>query len=488
MDFTFNYFPSYNDFLSSPELSAQLLRRTRNFAVFDHDIEEIRVATTSSVAFLLPTQILPTTAEEYAFIFNFFCLNRIEAKGVQEFTPNSMYGRLQICYQCSSHCLQFDTRKSNEQLLRCCGVDTVFLPRTRKDDRSTEPALVAAMKTSVDQRANVYKSWSGQVITDRNNALFDSLTATFAWCSKKSARREIYEALRLRSCDSPYHGIVQALEKFADLKVCGLLAEVADRPSEFTYAFGGALLVSKSEFASKWTLTKKNFKAIKEVKCTIDELMGIAFATSLPVVIASSLYESSCMDGLLEQRKWGELESSERMHLTSPYFNSKEEARLWRQEQERQLQQIERSRQLGQGRRSRTVADISDATTFLKLSNIEKRAILRASGLTQLPRPREGARAVDALIIPLLDEEVAYEVLRRLAETKGNFKEASEMVDFESKKPKIARQIMEARKRGDFESAKNLCEELNSLSLLRFDPTNPEGAGGEWDTVLYGFG
>eukprot|EP01036_Dinobryon_divergens_P031847 gene31847-41327_t len=294
-----------------------------------------------------------------------------------------------------------------------------------------EPALVAAMKTSVDQRANVYKSWSGQVITDRNNALFDSLTATFA------------------CCDSPYHGIVQALEKFADLKVCGLLAEV---------------------------------------KCTIDELMGIAFATSLPVVIASSLYESSCMDGLLEQRKWGELESSERMHLTSPYFNSKEEARLWRQEQERQLQQIERSRQLGQGRRSRTVADISDATTFLKLSNIEKRAILRASGLTQLPRPREGARAVDALIIPLLDEEVAYEVLRRLAETKGNFKEASEMVDFESKKPKIARQIMEARKRGDFESAKNLCEELNSLSLLRFDPTNPEGAGGEWDTVLYGFG
>jgi hypothetical protein len=38
--------------------------------------------------------------------------------------------------------------------------------------------------------------------------------------------------------------------------------------------------------------------------------------------------------------------------------------------------------------------------------------------------------------------QVAYEVLRRLAETKGNFKEASEMADFESKKPKIARQIM----------------------------------------------
>ena len=38
------------------------------------------------------------------------------------------------------------------------------------------------------------------------------------------------------------------------------------RPSEFTYAFGGAILVSKSEFADNWTLTKKNFKAIKEVR------------------------------------------------------------------------------------------------------------------------------------------------------------------------------------------------------------------------------
>lgn len=54
----------------------------------------------------------------------------------------------------------------------------------------------------------------------------------------------------------------------------------------------------------------------------------------------------------------------------------------------------------------------------------------------------KGPRAVDALFIPLLDEEVAYEVLRRLAETRGNFQEAAEMADFESRKPKIARQIM----------------------------------------------
>jgi hypothetical protein len=105
----------------------------------------------------------------------------------------------------------------------------------------------------------------------------------------------------------------------------------------------------------------------------------------------------------------------------------------------------------------------------------EKRACLRATGVMELPRPREGPRAVDAMMIPLLDEEVAYEVLRRLAETKGDFAEAAEMQDFESRKPKLARQIMDAKKRGDYEEAKRLCDELNSLSTLRFDPTNPEG-------------
>ena len=65
--------------------------------------------------------------------------------------------------------------------------------------------------------------------------------------------------------------------------------------------------------------------------------------------------------------------------------------------------------------------------------------------------------------------------LYRLAETKGNFAEAAEMQDFESKKPTLARKIIEARKKGDMNLAHELCDELNSLSTLRFDPTNPEG-------------
>ena len=57
--------------------------------------------------------------------------------------------------------------------------------------------------------------------------------------------------------------------------------------------------------------------------------------------------------------------------------------------------------------------------------------------------------------------------------------------DFESRKPQLARQINEARKKGDSEKAKELCDELNSLSTLRFDPTNPDGIAGEWDGNEY---
>jgi len=43
------------------------------------------------------------------------------------------------------------------------------------------------------------------------------------------------------------------------------------------------------------------------------------------------------------------------------------------------------------------------------------------------------------------------------------------------------RKIREAKSRGDYALAKQLCEELNSLSSLKFDPTSVNGEQGEWD-------
>ena len=87
-------------------------------------------------------------------------------------------------------------------------------------------------------------------------------------------------------------------------------------------------------------------------------------------------------------------------------------------------------------------------------------------------------------MIPLLDEEVAYEVLRRLGECNGDFDMASKMQDFESRKPQLAKQYHEAVRNGQGALAKELIAEFNSLATLRYDPSNPEeeavaGKGGQ---------
>lgn len=309
-----------------------------------------------------------------------------------------------------------------------------------------ETGLFAAMK--IDDRSSYFKSWSGALITDRDRGLFDAVTPLFGWNGRPNARKDIYEMLRLKgNFPSPYHGILAALEKHADLVVTGLLLEVADRPSRFSVALGATLLVAKKQFADsgKWTLTSKRYKILKEaerseeaqlIKCYTDELLGIAFVTGLPVLIPTSVYDSVSVDGLLQRKDSGS------MSMETPHFSSYEDKKMWYRVKEQQRKQ----QQMDLARAAKNVPkahEIKSASAFLRMKTSEKRACLRATGVMQLPRPREGPRAVDALMIPLLDEEVAYEVLRRLAETKGDYAAAADMEDFESKKPLIARQYRE---------------------------------------------
>ena len=72
-----------------------------------------------------------------------------------------------------------------------------------------------------------------------------------------------------------------------------------------------------------------------------------------------------------------------------------------------------------------------------------------------------------------LDVEVAYEILRRLAESNGNYEKAAAMADFESKKPSIAREINLARAQKDEKLATELCAQLDSLSRLSYNPFDP---------------
>ena len=289
-----------------------------------------------------------------------------------------------------------------------------------------EPAIIAAMKIGNAEQSGIFtRGWSGQTITDRDNGLWDNLANVFTWASKREAQRKIYSALRMRAtCYSPYHGIAESLDEHCDMQITGLLVEVADRPSQYSLALGAAILLTKKEAikatGKKWKMNAVRSKQIlkdirfsddaKLVKCGMDELIGIAFATSLPIVIPESVYEALNVDGMLQKIEVPGSNDGGKLVMKSPHFSSLEQEKAWRQMKMQVRADVEAKRRRA-AKLIPKAMEIKDATSFLKMRVSEKRACLRATGVFELPRPREGPLAVDAMMIPLLDEEVAYEGL-----------------------------------------------------------------------------
>lgn len=412
-----------------------------------------------------------------------------------------------------------------------------IVPVPLRSGAETESALMAAMSSStvvkqsraenkadyiannyyddddIDPRYPTY-SWSGGVIVDRNNGLFDSLSELFPkWLGKQyggnNLRKVFYDKMKQArgGFDSPYHLFLSLLEELCGLKVTGILMEVADSPSEASLSLGAALMVSRidqgdgysinegestisgireadqsivnyldpqTKARRNWVLTVTNYRDLvreqrkfssgaKLVDCFLDEALGLHFATDIPIITSKTLYSRVSVDALLEQRYF----VTPKINVVrAPYFEDQREADKWDASLEK-----ERARP---PKKVKLVGEIEDASTFLSMRLSEKRACLRASGLRTLPRPREGPKKVDAIMIPLLDEEVAYEVLRRLGETRGDFEAAARMEDYETRKPALAKAYNEALKAGQQELAQELITEFNSLATLRYDPSNPD--------------
>lgn len=351
--------------------------------------------------------------------------------------------------------------------------------RSARDD--IEASILAAMETSVNSdasKSSIY-TWTGATITDRDRGVYDNLVNNFvSWMKRPDLRKLVYDKLKLKgSAPSPYHLLVDVLKNTAGLQVTGLLIEVADSPNAAQISLGAAVLFSKTETTSEWTLDTSNYKEIirgersskdaKIVACYMDELLGLHFATNLPIVISDPLYNRVSTNGLLEKcvvnidAKVADdsARGDEKIVMSAPYFDSERDSIYWRQ-------QLDASR-ARPAKQVMKLSEIRDATTFLKMRISEKRACLRASGVISLPRPREGPRMIDAIMIPLLDEEVAYEILRRLGETKGDYEMAANMNDFESRKPKLARQVMEARRKGNSTNSQYLYTYLHTYAPTR---------------------
>ena len=83
---------------------------------------------------------------------------------------------------------------------------------------------------------------------------------------------------------------------------------------------------------------------------------------------------------------------------------------------------------------------------------------------------------------PWASPSPSRQVLRRLAETSGDYAAAAAMADFQSRKPALAKAINVARARQDESTAAALCQELDGLSMLPYNPFDPSAAlvDGTW--------
>lgn len=368
-----------------------------------------------------------------------------------------------------------DTCDLDEEKCIIRGTIPVPIRSFYKDD--IEASILSAMKKD-EEKNLVFDNWNGAVITDRDRGIYDNLKEKlkkFGFGNSQEIQKKLYDSLRTKkqvnAFKSPYHALIASLRRDAGLVVTGLLLEVAESLDTASLSLGAAVVVAKEENWEDWRMTVSNCKTVvkderrsseaKIIECYVDEVMGLHCALNIPVVISNNLYDRVSTDGLL-----GKSDSTEALFMRAPYFENEREAEFWRS-------QLSKDR-AKPAKPVPPLSSITDATQFLKMRVSEKRACLRASGFYALPRPRVGPRMVDAMMIPLLDEEVAYEVLRRLGETRGDFKKASEMQDFESRKHILARQCAEATRKGDDLRAKMLCDELNAVATLSFDPSNPD--------------
>jgi len=321
-------------------------------------------------------------------------------------------------------------------------------------------------------------------------------------------------AMQKQSC---YEGFVQALASVAKLEIKGLLLEVSDRPSAELLVLGGALLCEPIN--SPWNykkMTSENALAfllhtqrlasasastvMEEpsediclgardevdcslvdvnglelrlfrsndlffVKCYADELVGLSLAPSLaalPIVLSRAVSETLSMQALLKKEK-----KSGELSLTAPF-----ELNDGAGGDDNASSSSASSSGVQPTSSPSPKPEEMSATIFLKMRSEEKRAWLRAQGVSSLriPRPREGLRALDAFVLSRLELEVVYEILRRLAESKEDRIVAADMADFYSNKPRIAKQIMVAQTKGDLQEATRLTKELESLSFLSYHP------------------
>ena len=332
-------------------------------------------------------------------------------------------------------------------------------------------------------------------IVNRDAGWYDSLP--FAWGSNEERRPQEVKKAIFDKCNTvkgnPGLALVKAAEDILDAEVNGLFIEVVDEygGGEGGVVLGaGAVVAQQGETSKKYRISQKEGSFIRSltdlkklpiskprvesnkvedrdkerllleeaeasnsgaplvttVTCHLDEVVGLSRSLDIPIWVPRGLFQRVCEDVRLTKSP---------MLLSAPATG-------------RKAASSSTNRRGADEEDIDTVWTVYNPREFISMSAVEKRDLLRASGVRLLPRPREGVQALDAVLMDLMDASVRSEFQRLSSSSAGN-SGGGERTD-------LLRRMGEALENDDVDAATALRAEFAFKTALRADPTQEAGS------------
>jgi hypothetical protein len=399
-------------------------------------------------------------------------------------------------------------------------IDTIFLGKPQLDieetssekeiDNSNRDLYVCDVVPLVlSQKFPIEKVLQSQIsFLSFDDGLYDGLPSYWFPSDEFSMKkRNFYNFLQTKS--PSINSVQKYLQQEFGIIILALFVETLDQTENNSLSLGGGILLGKIsmleddenqnqdilkmselKFSRVWdslmsTLSRSTSTAASSSTssyhmcyCSLEEMISLSYSLEMPIFIPKELFDRLSFDALLLPPQ---ISSS-----TSFYTGSS--ALLFPTIIAQPYAAMSSSIvDVTQEPKKYPIAwEIRDPKLFFQYSIIDKRAILRLSGMTQkLPRPSLGAKWINELLLQQMDSAVRSEVIRLQQQQQydnddDDIDEANngwndQSMNRMSKRQLILQEIGKALSSGQENLAQQLQERFELLTSLKANPTLEEG-------------
>lgn len=250
-----------------------------------------------------------------------------------------------------------------------------------------------------DMKSIPYRDSIQSYILNRDKGLYDHLPYAYKKGPSKKGLYDFFSNINSKvdikksnqQKINAYTSFLKGIEQQLDAKLTGLFIEVSDEITTNSVALGGAAIFAKNSNANEWILNQYNKKLpdiattderISDddifnspavvVYCGLDEIAGMSLGSGMKIYMAEELFDAATVDARLNKK------SDNLLSISAPIFGDSKDRKNYNS----------LSININEEADVPLAWEIYDPNKFMKMSQVEKRAILRASGVKKLPRPR----------------------------------------------------------------------------------------------------